>query len=131
MAGKSVALIVLIAIGLVVPFGCGDDNGANPDNNPPVILSVTADPDTIYANQSTWVTVVAEDPDGDELYCSWDVHGLEMQGVSGTDRSIELQPGCDCLEEVTDVQILAIVTDSQQGQTRDSVKVVVLPSPEM
>jgi hypothetical protein len=129
MAGKSLALIVLMAIGLVISFGCGDDEITDPDNNPPVILSVTAEPDTICANQSTWVTVVADDPDGDDLHCSWDVHGLEMQGLSGTDRSIELQPGCDCLEEVTDVQILAIVTDSHDSESRDSVKVVVRPAP--
>jgi hypothetical protein len=114
MAGKSLAPLVLIAIGLVVSFGCGDDDKVvDPDNNPPVILSVTADPDTIYADESTWVTVVAE-----------------MQALSGTNRSIELQPGCDCLEEVTEVQILAIVTDSHDAETRDSVKVVVLPLTE-
>jgi hypothetical protein len=121
----------MIALGLIVSFGCGDDDKiVDPDNNPPVILSVTADPDTIYANQSTWVTVVAEDPDGDDLHCGWEVHGVEMQPLSGTDTSVELQPGCDCVEEATDAYVLAIVTDSHDGQTRDSVKVVVLPSTE-
>ena len=128
--GKSVAMIALLAIGLVVSFGCGDDdNGVNSNNNPPVILSLTAVPDTIYASQSTVVTVEAEDPDGDDLQCGWEVHGLEMQPLSGTANSVELKPGCDCVEEITDVQILAIVTDSQDGQTRDSVLLVVLPGP--
>lgn len=128
-AERLFALLVVIVPVMIACAGCGDDDkNVNPDNNPPVIVSVTADPDTILTNQSTWVSAVANDPDGDELQFSWEVHGLEMQAISGTATSIQLQPGCDCLDEPTDVQVLAIVTDSNDGETRDSVKVVVLPS---
>ena len=129
LAGKSCALIMMIVIVMIAAVGCGDDDkNVNPDNNPPVIVSVTANPDTIFANQSTTVAVVANDPDGDDLHCSWEVHGLEMQAISGTNTSVELQPGCDCLEDPADVQVLAIVTDGNGGEARDSAKVVVLPS---
>ena len=57
--GQLLALIMMIVIVMIAAAGCGDDDKTvNPDNNAPMIVSVTADPDTFFANQSTTVTVV-------------------------------------------------------------------------
>jgi hypothetical protein len=110
-------------MGLIV-LGCSDDdNGVSPDNRPPVIHSVTADPTTIDADQSTVATVNADDPDGDVCSCSWESHGLEMEPIGGTDNSVTLRPGCTCTQG--DVSIVAIVSDGQGGVASDSVMVHV------
>jgi hypothetical protein len=40
-------------------------------NRNPVIVSVTASPDTIHASESTTVYISATDPDGDHLVYDW------------------------------------------------------------
>jgi hypothetical protein len=117
-------ILLAAALGLFAGLGCSDDdNGVNPDNNAPVIHSVTADPLTIFANQSTVATVDADDPDGDPCSCSWETHGLEMEPIGGTDNSVTLRPGCTCSEG--DVWIVAIVSDGNGGTATDSVMVHV------
>ncbi|MFC1861457.1 PKD domain-containing protein [Chloroflexota bacterium] len=41
------------------------------ENHPPVIESVTADPEVVLRNETTVFTCVASDPDGDELSYDW------------------------------------------------------------
>jgi len=115
-----------MAAGLV---GCGDDDKTvNPNNRPPVILSITADPDTFYMYGSTTITVEAEDPDDDPLTYSWDCSlcPSPIKYASASGNTAVLTNCCE-ISQITEVWAFAIVDDGQGGEARDSVYVVVRP----
>jgi len=116
-------LVLLLAAAWI---GCSDsDKGTDSGNHAPVIESLTADPDTFYADQSTMVTVAAADPDGDMLQYLWDARKLERIGGQG--NTIILQ-ACDCEIPVpTEDIVVSTVRDGRGGEARDSVSVLILP----
>jgi hypothetical protein len=121
--------ILPLAIVLTVGLSCSeDDNGTDPQNSPPTITSVTADPDTIYEGGGlTKITVVAQDPDDDPLDYMWDARNLSDAG--GQDNEVLFQSCCDIDEPTTGV-VYSTVDDSRGGQAHDSVEVTILPLPE-
>ncbi len=119
----------LVALALTIWFGCGkDDAPTDPQNNPPVITSMTADPDTFYMGSSTTITVIANDPDGDALNYNWETHGLDLLPISGGSNTIELTTCCPVFEPSTAV-VLSTVDDGRGGETSDSIDVWILPLP--
>lgn len=62
---SSAALIILIG-------ACGSDGTpVTPTNHPPIIRSVSAQPETLALSDSTTITCDAIDPDGDSLRYDW------------------------------------------------------------
>jgi hypothetical protein len=119
-------IAALILLASVIWLGCSEDKkGTDPNNNPPVIQSITADPDTFIAGQFTTVTVVASDPDGDILQYQWEARKLERIGGQGNTVMLE---ACDCEILVpTDDIVIATVRDGRGGEALDSVSVHILP----
>ncbi len=119
----------LIALAMAVWLSCGkDDKATDPQNRPPVITSVTADPDTFYMGNSTIITVIASDPDGDALNYNWEAHGQDLLPIGGGSNTMEFTNCCPVFEPATAV-ILSIVDDGRDGEARDSVQVWILPTP--
>ena len=123
----SILICALLIMGVISSLGCGkDDKVTDPQNNPPVILSLTAVPDTIHVLHSTTVTVIAEDPDGDALNYNWFPRGSELTPVSGGGNTIVLN-SCSCINEPTGIVVLSIVDDGRGGTAQDSLTVWILP----
>lgn len=117
----------LVALAIVIWLGCGkDDAPTDPQNHPPVITSITADPDTFYADGSTIITVIAEDPEGDPLNYNWEAHGQDLLPMPSDSNTIELTTCCPIFEPATAV-VLSIVDDGRDGEDRDSIQVWILP----
>jgi hypothetical protein len=108
--------------------GCSsDDNGTNgPENHPPVIQSLTADPDTFAEDSYTLITVIASDEDDDQLSYQWDIHGTGFTPQGGAGPVVQITNCCE-VEDLMSAQIIAIVSDGISGETRDSVQVWVSP----
>ncbi len=51
-----------------------------PPNQPPIISSISINPTQIYTSETATVTVVAEDPDGDEIFYTYDTDGGTIDG---------------------------------------------------
>jgi hypothetical protein len=121
-------LAPLILIIAVFWSGCGkDDKATDPQNRPPTITSLTAEPDTFHVNESTIITVIASDPDGDALNYNWEAHGEDLLPMPGEEpNTMELIICCPILEPRT-AMVLSIVDDGRGGETSDSVQVWVLP----
>ncbi|MCK4856493.1 MAG: hypothetical protein KAT58_00830 [candidate division Zixibacteria bacterium] len=120
-------IVVLFTLAAVISFSCSqDDNGTNSQNHPPVITSLTADPDTFYAEQFTTITVIASDPDGDDLNYNWEAHGSGFMSIPSEPSTLVLTNCCTVTEPITAV-VLSIVDDGQGGEAHDSVQVWILP----
>jgi hypothetical protein len=119
-------IAALISLASVSWLSCSEDKkSVDPNNRPPVIQSITADPDTFYAGQHTTVTVVANDPDGDILQYFWEARKLDRIGGQGNTVMLE---ACDCEIRVpTDDIVIATVRDGRGGEALDSVSVHILP----
>jgi hypothetical protein len=116
---------IAISFLLLASPGCSDDDVVDSENQPPVILSLVAEPDTIYVNQVTTITVSAEDPDGDELEYLWDPDQTWLTPLSGEGNRIQLS--CCCIEEEKVATIISIVRDGRGGEASDSVRIWGFP----
>jgi len=91
-------------------------------NSPPEIITVTAEPAQVYANQTTTLTVVVNDVDSQELQFTWSSeHGSFLSGNKS--QSVNWQaPGSvgfyDCQVVVSD------------GQSEMEGKITVIVPPE-
>ena len=63
--------IVFLVFGVLSFDACKNDSVRPPENRNPIILSVTAFPDTISATDSVIVMCNAIDPDGNALVYDW------------------------------------------------------------
>jgi hypothetical protein len=89
MTERSIKTISIFFLGLIfVLSGCGKDSSTNGDdpsaNNPPEILSMIADPQSIIIGGSTSIVVDAVDPEGDFLYYGWNASGGSIAGDGPT-----------------------------------------------
>ena len=76
---------ILIMCSLIVLFSCSEDKPTEPENNAPIIQSVTASPDSLITSRITLLTCVATDSDGDIFACTWTAdEGTFPQGNSGS-----------------------------------------------
>lgn len=93
------------------------DNGVIP-NHPPVISSLTADPSSVVVAETSTLTCVASDPDGDNLTYTWDATaGL----ITGTGASvIWTSPNTEGTYSVS-----CTVDDGNGGQDIESVNIIV------
>ncbi|MBN1213057.1 MAG: hypothetical protein JXA92_10800 [candidate division Zixibacteria bacterium] len=119
-------IIATLSLAVVIGLSCGDDDERvnNPDNNPPVIDSITAEPDTFVAGSSTIVMVTAHDPDDDALSYSWILREIWMEvlGGSGSIRQIR---NCCSGSGLSTGYVVIDVSDNQGGSVRDSIRIWV------
>ncbi len=52
-------------------------------NQPPAIVSLTANPTTVETGKTSTITVAAKDPENDPLTCSWSASGGTLSATSG------------------------------------------------
>lgn len=68
---KTQSTIVFVIFGLLVSYAC--NNGSTESkNNPPIITTLKAIPDTVVVGGTSRITCVASDPDGDDLTYIWE-----------------------------------------------------------
>ena len=126
LRGATLTLLCAVWAAIIV-FGCGgDDKVADPDNHPPTIVSLTADPDTFVASHSAMITVVAEDVDGDALQYDWDIHGEVFIGLPKEAGSMILTNCCAIIEPVSAL-VYATIDDGRGGVVSDSIRVWAIP----
>jgi len=73
-----VTVFILLLVVVIILSGCGGP--APPINHPPVISGLTVDPSSVDINQSTVITCIATDPDGDTLTYNWTKTGGTISG---------------------------------------------------
>ncbi|MFQ5676879.1 MAG: Ig-like domain-containing protein [bacterium] len=88
---------------------------------PPVITSVTAEPDAIHIGQSSTITCNAMDPLGDALSYRWKV---DLGDIVGHGNRVRYSAAycCTGVNEIT-----VIVSNSKGGSATGRVKVTVAP----
>lgn len=88
-------------------------------NRPPVIQSISADPAALFPNDTTEITCIATDEDGDSLTYSWSAdNGSFPEGTS--DSVVQWQaPG-----EFGNYYVRATVSDGRES-VQDSIDIVV------
>jgi len=69
-----ITISLLLVIVLLVP-GCGEES-----SEPPIIFSITAEPDIIPPGETSTITVKAGDPDQDDLSYVWTAEDGQIQG---------------------------------------------------
>ncbi len=123
-----VMLSVLLLVAVSIFLGCGSDSkSTTPQNSDPTILSVTAEPDTLYSIDlpaSVAVTCNANDDDGDELSYSWSATQGTLSG-SGSVVTWSAAAG----QAAGDYSIVVEVSDDGDSSAVDSVSVVIIASP--
>jgi len=120
-----VAPLLLTAL-LWTSCGDDDDSSTNSQNQPPIIRSLTAAPDTFYAGQITTITVDAEDPEGDPLSYEWEADQSWLLVISSASNTLDLTNCCP-IDSSKTTFVHSIVSDDHSGQARDSVQIWVLP----
>jgi hypothetical protein len=120
-------LAVVFLAALLALMACGCSKSDDPNNRPPVISSLVADPDTFYSYQFTTVTVTAEDPDGDKLEYLWESTESWLTAMPSQGNAVQLTNCCP-VEEVKSAEVIAIVRDGRGGEARDSVTVCACPA---
>ena len=99
-------------------FNCGD-NSSKSVNHPPVIESLTAEPDTVNISETTRLHCVGSDPDNDILNYAWSaLYGTFTNGSAGT-RVLWLAP-----EDPGTYSVAVNVTDGQFSDS-ETVDIVV------
>ena len=119
-------IVLLWLVGISGWVGCSKDKSTNSGNHPPTILSIVADPDTFVANYSTQITVMAQDPDGDQLHYNWEANAAWLLPLPGGGNKLMLTNCCEITEMKT-TMVVAIVDDSRGGSIRDSIRIWVIP----
>jgi hypothetical protein len=114
------AVILAGVMGALFLAGCGADT-ASPENNPPVLVSLSADPEAVPSGGVCTITAKANDPDGDRLTYEW-VSDLGYLAGSGSTVSFT---GASCCWGGNLVWVT--VKDGRGGEVRDMVTVAVGP----
>jgi hypothetical protein len=91
--------------------GCSPDL-VSPENQPPVVETLSVGLDVVYLGDACPVTCLASDADGDRLTFEW-VAGSGR--VSGTGRGVVYTPTSCCLGGNP---VIVVVRDGRGGETR-------------
>jgi len=118
---------LLLAALLWASCGDDDDSSTNSQNQPPIIRSLTAVPDTFHDGQITTITVDAEDPDGDPLSYDWEADQSWLLPMPGAPNTLDLTNCCPIVSPRTTF-VHSIVSDDRGGQACDSVQIWALPT---
>jgi hypothetical protein len=118
------AIILLTALSILA--GCGgkstDSGGDDPSaNNPPEILSITAEPPTVGVGGSTSIVVEVTDPEGDFLYYGWSASGGSILGDGPS-------AAWNAPENQGNYIISVYIEDDRLGRVNGTVEVQVVDS---
>lgn len=124
---KKLPALLLLAGLLWLSCGDDDDNVTNPANEPPVIDSMTASPDTFTEGGATTIAVFASDPEMDQLSYQWDTRESWLVPIISSANITQLSNCCN-ISQILDDYVIATVSDGNGGTAVDSIKVWVLPA---
>ena len=121
------AIFILLLVVTVVLAGCGGT--APPINHSPMIISLTADPQSpIEANQSTVITCLAVDQDNDQLTYIWTKNGGTITRSGSTitwtapDTAGTYTITCTVFDgELIDIQVISIVVTEPEPENQAPV----------
>jgi len=104
-------------------MSCSSPDTVGPPNQPPVVKALSANPVVLSAGQTSEVTVVAADPDGDRLTFEWaaDLGYLTGQGA----EVIYAAPLC-CASWAT---VRVTVNDGNGGVAHETVTLTIERGP--
>ena len=92
------------------------------ENHPPTISSLTANPSSVDISQTTTITCIASDPDGDPLTYHWTKNVGSFEGnTSGPSVTWRAPSTADIYT------ILCAVSDGEGGEDNESINIVVKP----
>jgi len=111
-------LIFLLCISFFLKCNSTTDPD-DPDNNPPAISNLIANPDSIIMNDSCEITCIANDPDGDSLNYAW-------QSTAGAIVGSGSVVSWNAPDSMGEYFITCKVLDGNGGEAMDNVKIVVL-----
>ncbi len=113
-------LFILLALGI---FNCSKQNTIeSSENNPPVINTMIALPDSVEFNSSIMIFCCARDADGEALSYQWDSKAIGTIKPPGLDSVITwIAPDYHCQP-----WIICTVSDPNGASASDSVLVYVL-----
>ncbi|MFH1686317.1 MAG: hypothetical protein ABIE70_02195 [bacterium] len=121
------ALLAALLALVIAACGGDDDTPFDSTNNPPVIDSMTATPDTFQADlQTTVIKAFAHDPDGDQLAYQWEDPGSPIQILDRAHNPTEASNCCH-IDDVASVYCVVEVSDGRGGEAIDSVQIWVRP----
>jgi len=95
-------------------------------NHPPVISSLTANPSSVDINQTTNITCIASDQDGDPLTYDWTVNAGSFEGDTSGPSVTWRAPSTTDIYTVVSCE----VSDGEGGEDSDSVNIIVTESDE-
>jgi formylglycine-generating enzyme required for sulfatase activity len=95
-----------------------------PENNAPVIVSISADPALLQPAALSLLTCEATDPDGDDLAITWSSSNGDFPGGNIGD-SVQWQA-----PDISGTHTITVTVDDGQDTTSDSVEVVVNAAPD-
>jgi hypothetical protein len=109
-------VLALLLVGLTIFSGCGGT--VLPINHPPAIITLSADPSSIDINQTTIITCITTDQDGDILTYNWSKTGGTITGSGSTITWTA--------PSTTGTYIITCtVSDNNGGQDSESVSIIV------
>jgi len=119
---------ILISFLFLIIISCSkDDTPTEPTNNAPKIQSVSASPSTVKVNETTSLTCVATDEDGDDLTYTWSSEeGTFPNGASGSSVSWKAPS-----EEDTYKVSLVVSDGKKTDQDEKSIVVEKADSPSL
>lgn len=107
--------------------GAYEFQGTPPGNSPPVITNgPTATPNTITSEETSAISVVANDPDGDPLAYAWSVPP-NSGSIQGTGPDVTYLPPSVIVSQTYTISV--DITDSFAALAMGSVDVTVNPAP--
>ena len=116
--------LFLLLVTSIILFNCADDQPTEPKNNAPQIKSITASPASIKVNETTSLTCVATDADGNDLTITWSCeNGTFPNGASGASVNWKAP------SENGTYNIAVTVSDGKE--TADSEKEIVVEKKEI
>ena len=99
------------------PFGGGA-------NHPPIISSLTANPSSVDINQTTTITCIASDPDGDPLTYHWTKNAGSFEGSTSGPSVTWRGPSSTDIYTVVGCE----VSDGEGGEDSESINIIVTES---
>lgn len=115
-AARIITSILFGLLGALTLAGCGADT-VLPDNRPPVLVSLSVQPQVVVVGGVCTVTAKATDPNGDDLTYEWTAEPGFLMG-EGSEVSLRTESCCFGVNTV-----FLTITDGNGGETRGEIAV--------
>ena len=116
---KRIPFFLIFGLFLFSVTGCKSTTDSS--NQPPVIMSLTASPDTVEVTGLSTVVVSVSDPDSDPLSYSWDCFPGDIV-PSSDKKKVLFSPSSCCPGNNT---ITVVIRDGRGGEVKESVEIYV------